>query len=175
MALAETVLHVKIAEFRVASAPAVFKISGLGSCVALTLYDQAGKRGGMAHILLPGPAPEPGAEQGTVSHNPNKYADRAIAALVEALAAQGSRAGGLVAKIAGGANMFSAADGLDKFSPLKPRVGERTVEAVKKRLAALAVPLVGEETGGGAGRNVSFELATGAMIIADSKGNTVKL
>ena len=173
--MSEIVLHVKIAEFKVAANPAVFRIVGLGSCVAVALYDPAGQSGGMAHILLPGPAPEPGTEEWTASRNPIKYADRAIAALVEALAAKGSRIQGLVAKIAGGANMFSAADGVDNFSPVKPRVGERNVEAVRKLLDSLAIPVRGEETGGSVGRNVSFDLATGAMIIADARGNTVRL
>ncbi len=173
--MSDTVLHVKIAEFRVAAAPAVFRIAGLGSCVALALYDQAGKRGGMAHILLPGPAPAAGAEEWSGSNNPHKYADRAIAALVQAMRDQGSRIEDLVAKIAGGANMFSTADGFDKFSPVKPRVGERNVEAVKKHLESLAVPLRGEDIGGGVGRNVTFDLATGDLIIADSRGNTIRL
>jgi chemotaxis protein CheD len=166
---------VKISEFRVASAPAIFKISGLGSCVALALYDPQRKRGGLAHILLPGPAPSPAGAGHDSGGNPYKYADQAIAALLEFLYREGRGRQDLFAKIAGGANMFGAPDGFDKLSPLKASIGERNVEAVKQHLSALGIPLAGEETGGSAGRSVTFDVSTGEMLITNANGQSRKI
>ena len=46
-------LRVKVADYAVASGNAVISTIGLGSCVAIMLYDGSSRIGGLAHILLP--------------------------------------------------------------------------------------------------------------------------
>jgi chemotaxis protein CheD len=172
MASSDGVLHVKISEFRVARAPAVLKISGLGSCVALALYDPASKLAGLAHVLLPGPAPDK-KTQPTPSAGRKffKYADQAIGALVEALRQEGVSLENLEAKITGGSKMFEGAVEFDKSSQPKPGIGERNVEAVKEHLARLSIPLRGEELGGNEGRTVMFDTVSGEFTITNSRGD----
>lgn len=168
--MSETEIRVRLSEFRVAPAPAVLKISGLGSCVAVALYDPGLKMGGLAHILLPGPAPgnRPFARFSSLS--PYKYADQALPALLAAMIREGSAPGRLTAVIAGGANMFSVPDEREDLLPLSPGVGKRNVVSVKEHLERLAIRLRGEDVGGGNGRTVTFDTATGRVEVVTFQG-----
>ena len=47
---------VRVADLKVGCREDVLLTVGLGSCVAIMLYDPTAKVGGLAHILLPSPA-----------------------------------------------------------------------------------------------------------------------
>jgi chemotaxis protein CheD len=66
----------------------------------------------------------------------------------------------LVAKIAGGANMFETS-----YQTLINSVGARNAKSARRTLGALDIPIVGEEVGGNRGRTVEFDLATGKMLV----------
>jgi chemotaxis protein CheD len=172
--LTEKVERVKISEFRVERAPVQLKISGLGSCVALAYYDPGFKIGGLAHILLPGPTPggEAGASQDA---HKSKYADQAVPALMAAMEQAGCSPRNIVAKIAGGSNMFQGPPGAEQEFPVKAGIGDRNVEAVKKLLHLMDIHLDGEDVGGYTGRSILFELDTGRLIITNLRGHKVVL
>lgn len=167
--MAEEVVRVRIAEYRVARAPALLKITGLGSCVALALHDPEQGLGGLAHVLLPGPEPE---RSETSRANHGKYADRAVELLLAAVIAKGGHRDRLVAVIAGGSTMFMAPEEWAEALPLPPGIGERNVAAVREQLRRLAIPLRGEDVGGRVGRTVSFEPATGRVMVATLNGGS---
>lgn len=123
----------------------------LGSCVAIMLYDKGKKIGGMAHSVLP----EAKNEKVT---DPGKYVNTAIPALITKLAVNGARTNKLIAKLAGGANMF-------KTSKNSINVGEKNVETAKRLLKQYNIPLVGEDTGGNRSRIVRFYLKTGDVEV----------
>lgn len=151
-----------------AKAPEVLKVFGLGSCVALSLYDPKKKVGGLAHILLPGPAPKKGKKI-SGDRPSGKYADRAVAELVRALKERGGDPGRMVAKMAGGATMFSPLEEKRGEIQAKSAVGERNVAAVKKQLKKLKIPIAGEDVGGGSGRTITFETLTGRFLVKSSR------
>ena len=66
----------------------------------------------------------------------------------------------LVAKIAGGAQMFAFQNKSDLV-----RVGERNVQASKKKLAEMKIPILAEDTGENFGRTVIFYPETGDYVI----------
>jgi len=169
--LAESVQRVRISEFKVDRTPARFKITGLGSCVALAFHDPEKRIGGLAHILLPGPAPKM-ARQDCLSkkNNVSKYADLAVGALLDAMIQAGSAKPNIVAKIVGGANMFAGPTITDEHSPVKPGIGERNVETVKKLLQALELPLAAEDVGGSMGRTILFETQNGQITVSSVRG-----
>lgn len=127
---------------------------GLGSCVGVVLYDEKTKICGMVHVMLP--------DSTTIAQNANtaKFADTGVAELLTKVVAAGASKARLVAKIAGGAQMFK----VNGNSP-SLRVGERNVEAVKKKLAELGIPIVAEDTGENFGRTVTFYPETGIYRI----------
>ena len=78
----------------------VIRSTPLGSCVAVIAYDKTKKTGGMAHIMLPGKSPtKDKAEE-------NKYAENAIANLLDALKSLGSNKANIDICLVGGANVL---------------------------------------------------------------------
>lgn len=146
--------RVGIAELRIAGAPEVLKAYGLGSCLAIALYDPERRIGGLVHSLLPQRRREDALD------TPPKYVDAAIHLMIEELGRAGADQQRLQAKIAGGANMFES-----EFVTLMNSIGVRNARAARETLLALGIPLVGEEVGGNRGRTVAFELATGRLLV----------
>jgi chemotaxis protein CheD len=145
---------VRIGELEVARAGAVLFSLGLGSCVALTLYDATARIGGLAHVMLPACAD---ARAGVT---PGRFASTAVGALIERIVESGGRADRITAKIAGGAAMFASVlpDG-------GRQLGRRNIAAVRAELVSAAIPLAGEDVGGEHGRSVFFHTSDGSLRV----------
>jgi chemotaxis protein CheD len=134
---------------------------GLGSCIALCMFDPISKVAGLAHVVLPGNDP---------TNSPNgKFAGNALPALMQAM----TRAGGPAdpkryqARLAGGAHVL-AIGGTGSL----PRIGDKNAEAVKAALAAASVQVVAEDVGGGKGRTVWFHPRDGGRIRVRTVGGS---
>lgn len=149
------IIKVGMADLNICVSPNGITTLGLGSCVGIALRDPNTKIGGLAHIMLP--------DSTTIRNNTNipKFADTGIEELVKRVVARGANRTRLVAKIAGGAQMFSFQGGNSEAT----RVGERNVEAVKKKLAEMRIPIIAEDTGKNFGRTVIFYPENGDFII----------
>ena len=147
-------IKVGMADLNVCVSPDRITTLGLVSCVGIALRDPVTKIGGLAHIMLP--------DSTTIRNNSNipKFADTGIEELVKQVTRKGANRSRLVAKIAGGAQMF----GFNSNSEMV-RVGERNVQATKKKLAELRIPILAEDTGKNFGRTVIFYPETGDFVI----------
>lgn len=157
-------VKVKMADLQVARRPDIIYTSGLGSCVGIALYDPMTGCGGMAHIMLPSYREGKGK-------NREKYADTALEILLDKMARNGVRRASLVAKIAGGAQMFSFPGG--GSSHLK--IGARNTQRVKELLKQEKIPLRGEDTGKNYGRTMELHTLNGIVLIKTVKGESRKL
>ena len=72
----------------------------------------------------------------------------------------GARPAGLIAKLAGGACMFSQNPRLDILN-----IGKQNVEAVHKVLKEWRIPIVSEDVGNTYGRTIEFDTVTGELLI----------
>ncbi|WP_018132537.1 chemotaxis protein CheD [Effusibacillus pohliae] len=147
------IIKVGMADMNVACSPDVLRTVGLGSCVGVAIIDLSCKVAGLAHIMLP-------AAGRLDVENPAKYADTAVPLLVQKMQQQGACLNRMIAKLAGGAQMFTNLNQSDLI-----RVGPRNVEAVKTVLDQLRIPVRGEDTGGNAGRTIDFSAADGSLTI----------
>lgn len=147
-------IKVGMADLNVCVSPDSITTLGLGSCVGIALRDPISKIGGLAHIMLP--------DSTVIRNNTNipKFADTGIDELVKQVTRKGANRARLVAKIAGGAQMFGFGSNSDTV-----RVGERNVQATKKKLAQLKIPIMAEDTGKNFGRTVIFFPETGDFVI----------
>lgn len=147
-------IKVGMADLNICQAPQGITTLGLGSCVGIALRDPSKPYGGLAHIMLP--------DSTAIRNNTNlpKFADTGIEELVRRLAEKGCSKTRLVAKIAGGAQMFSF-QGNDTLM----RVGDRNVEAVIKKLNELKIPILAQDTGDSYGRTVIFYPENGNFVI----------
>jgi chemotaxis protein CheD len=148
-------IKVGIAQWRVAKAPYRLVTLGLGSCVGVAVYDATSRVGGLAHVMLPD------SRQFPPGQNPAKFADTALPALVEEMVRQGAARARLVAKLAGGAQMFN----FDQHSSPILNIGQRNVAAVKEALKKLGITVAGEDTGGSVGRTMILDAASGVVYI----------
>jgi chemotaxis protein CheD len=147
-------LLVRVADLRVGVADDVLVTQGLGSCVAILLYDAEARVGGMAHVLLPSPA------LSRIDANPAKFPQSAVPRLLELMTADGAQAGRVSARLAGGASMFAAL-----ATPGTVHMGERNLVAARQVLRTLGVPLVGEAVGGDFGRTVRLSVNDGSVEV----------
>ena len=156
------IIKVGMADLKVVKSPDGVTTLGLGSCVGIAVRDPVTKIGGLAHIMLP--------DSTAIRNNANipKFADTGIEELVKQIVALGANRARLVAKIAGGAQMFAFTTNNDML-----RVGERNVEATKRKLAQLGIPILAEDTGLTYGRTIEFFPENGNLIIK-AVGKAVK-
>ncbi len=157
------IIKVGMADLKVVKSPDGVTTLGLGSCVGIAIRDPITKIGGLAHIMLP--------DSTAIRNNANipKFADTGIEELVRQIVALGANRARLVAKIAGGAQMFNFSSKSDMI-----RVGDRNVAASKQKLAELKIPILAEDTGNSYGRTVIFWPETGDFVIrAVGKSETV--
>lgn len=152
-----TTITVGIADLKVGKGDDVLVTYALGSCVGICLYDAEKKIAGLAHIMLPLSKDAAAASKAT-PENRRRYADTGITELIQEMSFAGASTKNLIAKIAGGAQMFSSSSAV--FN-----IGERNVEAVKKMLAAYRIKIIAEETGLNYGRTVFFHADTGIMEV----------
>lgn len=148
------IIKVGMADLEAAKAPDCLMTSGLGSCVGICLYDPIAKIGGLAHIMLPN------SKQAKNADNKAKFADTAIPVLLEKMLDMGAGRRRLVAKIAGGAQMFNFAGATDVM-----RIGDRNAEAVVERLKEERIPIIYQDTGGHSGRTIKLFLEDGKLSI----------
>ena len=148
------VIKVGMADLKVCVSPDKVTTLGLGSCVGIAIRDPQTGIGGLAHIMLP--------DSTQIKENSNiaKFADTGIEELVRCIVNAGGARSRLVAKIAGGAQMFA----FQNKSNLA-RVGERNVEATKAKLKELGIPILAQDTGENYGRTVVFSPENGEFVI----------
>ena len=174
-------IAVEMGEGAVTRAPRTISSQGLGSCVAIALYDTQRKIGGLAHIMLPNssglpneksqvqnpkseiensPIQNPIPPCGTKIQNEILHsAEIAIPCLLERLHNWGAMRQNIVAKMVGGARMFS------NYENGGPSIGEQNIMSIKEILRREGIPLIGVDIGGHHGRNVELHLESGKVIV----------
>lgn len=146
--------RVCVGDFRVAGAGERLVIHGLGSCVAVLLHDPTARLSALGHVLLPKP-PSPDAPGA-----PGRFASTAVPAMVKAMDRRGGDPSRLLAKVAGGSQMFQ----YERAAEQDP-VGTRNLQAALRILERLGIPVTARDTGGSYGRTVTVDGASGRMEV----------
>jgi chemotaxis protein CheD len=136
----------------VVSAPERLRALGVGSCLAVSLWDRARCRGALAHVPLP--------RRETESDPPQQFVDSALRLMAEELGRAGSPARDLEAKAAGGASLLRG----NEPSRALP-IALRNIETLHEILAELGVPLVASDLGGHTARSIEFDPASGQLSV----------
>lgn len=147
-------VFVNMGEIHVLQGTGILTTVGLGSCVGVTLYDQQAKVGAMAHVFLS--ESQPTRDPNAI---PGKYADTAIPELIRVMVRNGAQRRRLVAKIAGGAHLFSNITG-NRIS-----VGDKNIAAVIEHLQNEKIPLKGKDVAGNKGRKMRLYVESGNVVV----------
>jgi chemotaxis protein CheD len=157
-------LHVNIAEIKVAHNPSELICLGLGSCIAIVLYDPKRKIGGLAHVMLPHNRKKENSD------HPGKFADTAVKELIKNMQKLGANIKQIHAKIFGGANMFSSINYSNKKS-----IGELNTLAVIEELKQFGIPILAQDVGGNSGRSIYFSTVDGLVVMKNIKEGIKKI
>ncbi len=150
----DNVIKVGMADLQSSKHPCILTTLGLGSCVGIALYDPQRKIAGLAHVMLPS------SLQARNNTNIAKFADTAIVKLVDDMCRLGANKACIVAKLAGGAQMFSFGDTSEMM-----RIGWRNVVSAKESLGKMKIPILAEDTGGNFGRTIELSSRDGKLLI----------
>lgn len=154
MATNETGISVSLGEIRsVHKSSEVLVAFGLGSCVAICLWEPVIELALMAHVVLP-------ASGGRNDVNPGKFADLALPRMVDQVRSLGGRSERLVVRIAGGASVLAMPG-----APPLLQVGDRNVEAVLAVAERLRLHVSARDVGGVRGRTVRLAGASGDVYV----------
>lgn len=137
---------------------------GLGSCVGLIFIDRFAKVGGMAHIMLPQ------APAVVEMKHKAKYGNLAFEELLKMMRQAGANPARMVAKMAGGAHMFSSAMDNDVM-----KVGQRNIEIVHRLLKENHIMLTAEDVGGTVGRTITLDCQSGDLLVRTAYPKTQKI
>ena len=122
---------------------------GLGSCIALAVWDPRAKVGGLAHFMLP---------SGPVNNaSPVKFIDTGLDTFLQAIEAKGAVLTRSTLKAAGAAAMLTIGSGL--------AIGKRNSETMEAALTARGLKLAATALVGTAGRTVQLEVGDGRFLI----------
>ena len=143
-------IEVKLGDIALAKNGDNLTASGIGSCLAITLYAPKLKIGALAHAML---HHSRAAGQGS---RDTKYIDTAIDEMLKKMLTYGAKKQDIEAKIVGGANMFSIFDS---------DIGKQNVLSAKEKLKKEGIKIAGECVGGSIGRSVEFCIATGIATV----------
>jgi chemotaxis protein CheD len=148
------VVSVAIGQWAVAMAPAKIRTL-LGSCVGVILHDRVARLGALAHIVLPD-------SRGATDH-PGKFADTAIPAMICEIERkfQLKSNGRLVAKLVGGASMFTTSGSANSAL----NIGLMNQEAVERILGDLRIPIMARDLGGASGRHLTLDITSGIVAV----------
>lgn len=148
------ITKVGMADLRAVAYPNALTTLGLGSCVGVALFDKTSRVIGLAHVMLPS------SHQTKNNLNVAKFADTAIVKLIEEMVTLGANKKHIVAKIAGGAQMFALTQSSDLM-----KIGLRNTQACKEKLSELNIPLLAEDTGGNFGRTIELYAEDGRLMV----------
>jgi len=136
----------------------------VGSCVAICIYDEAKKIGGMAHVMLPKNITTKSTKD---TKQEGKFADEAIDVIIEKLNNISTDLK-LQAKIAGGAKIFSHESETGSLN-----IGNKNIIGIRLMLQEKKIPLVSQLVGAKNGRWVTFHCDTQKVIVKDKEGEKI--
>ena len=145
-----------LGELSIAAGPEdILVAQGLGSCIGIAAYEHSKRLALLAHVMLPGPAPDAARPD-----QPARFADLAVQTIVDLIKQRGVSQRSLVVKVTGGAQVIKIVGAEDRL-----KIGQRNIAAVHAALARHGLRVTGEDTGGTSGRTLTLYAADGRTTV----------
>ena len=158
-----TLVVVDIADMQVATGPTdVLVTYGLGSCIAVCVWDPTKSVGGMVHYMLPLSKGNPAKAEA----KPAMFGDTGIPMLFRAMYDLGCRREDLIIKVAGGGSIL---DNEGFFN-----IGNRNHTIARKLLWKNGFMVTAEDVGGTKSRTVRLRVSDGYCVV-QSRGEELEL
>ncbi|AQQ69782.1 Chemoreceptor glutamine deamidase CheD [Limihaloglobus sulfuriphilus] len=145
----QNIIDVNTGDVKVSCGGEVLRSLALGSCIAVVAYDPASGAGGIAHIMLPGMAPENARLSGTF------YAEDAISNMLELFSEAGTDTGNLEVFLVGAANVLKRHD---------DTICEANINSVLKIMDEKGINVVSSFLGGTERKRVYLDTSSGSVF-----------
>ena len=142
------IIYAMTGEVKAGNKNTILKSSAIGSCIAITAYNKQNQIGALAHIMLPGKAPE------NRNIKKTRYASNAIDELINILELNGVNNNEIEVCIAGGANVLKRKDDY---------IGQDIIKSVEEILKKRKINIMARSLGGSQRRSVSLDVETGCV------------
>jgi chemotaxis protein CheD len=141
------VIDVNTGEVIVSDENVVLRSVALGSCIAIAAYHPTKKIGAMAHVMLPGRAPEKAEEK-------TKYAANGIQEMIERMTGAGADRDDIQVCLVGAGNVLGKKD---------DTICKDNIESTKKLLEGEHITVRGTVLGGKERKGVFLDVETGRV------------
>lgn len=150
-------VHLSAGQLLVSREPQIV-VTVLGSCVAVTMKDPHTGIAAICHAMLPHPRPNDTPAPGDPIRF--RFVSHAVPAMLAAFRRAGVDPRRIQVKLFGGGNVIArgAAPGAGQL------VGASNVAAARQQLEVAGLQISAENTGGGHGRKLLFNTATGEVL-----------
>lgn len=128
----------------------------LGSCISVVLYDGSKQQAGLNHFLLPKIGTAINSE--LVVEKSARYGLYAMEVLINEMMKMGSEKSALIAKVFGGASMFTPSD-------IAKGIGYTNTQFALNFLSKEGIPIIASNTGDNSGRKIYLFPRTGKVLM----------
>ncbi len=150
------IVDISTGEIVVGAKGTMLRSIAIGSCIVIAAYDSKNNIGAMAHIMLPGRAPEK-------SQQKTKYAADAIDEMINRMTQRGAKKCNIEVCLIGGANILQKQD---------DTVCEANIKSVTQLLKKKRIPIRADVLGGTERKGVLMDTDSGS--ISHTEGNSEK-
>jgi len=144
----DKILYVLTGEVKTGSNEEILRSSAIGSCIVIVVYDLKLKIGGMAHIMLPGTAPE------NTKYDKTRYANNAVSDLIIKMKAKGAKIENIEFCVVGGANVLKREN---------DTIAQNNVNKVLDLLKKQNFKIKAKSVGGTERRSATLNIKTGKL------------
>jgi len=148
---AQKILDVNTGEVKAAVEKGILRSVGIGSCVVVAAYNLREKIGGMAHIMLPGVAPQQSLEK-------TKYAFDGIEQLLNQMFETGAGTDEIEVCLVGAGNVLKKED---------DTICEANIESVTQILKGKNISVMASVLGGTKRKSVFMDVEDGSISYAE--------
>ncbi len=133
----------------------VIKTYGLGSCIAVIVYNRRRRYAGLLHVVYPDSA----GNETRANNQPAYYVNTGVPLFLKKMGLPGNgNKRDVLVRLAGGANVM---DTQGRFN-----IGKRNTLAVKRELWKVGLGVYSEDIGGTISRTTWIDVSTGEMTIS---------
>jgi len=150
----EKVIDVNTGEVKVGKVDVVLRSIAIGSCIVIAAYDGRNKTGGMAHIMLPGEAPEKESEK-------TKYAYNAVEMLINLMIQKGSKIEDIEVCLVGGGNVLKKK---------RDSICKDNIDSTTALLAEKQIPVRKTVLGGTTRKGIFLDVENGIFTYTEGNG-----
>jgi chemotaxis protein CheD len=159
-------INISMGELMVSRDPSdILACIGLGSCIAVCIWDPVIRLGGVAHMLLPSSRHK---NENLIS--PAKYIDTGVPHLINRMVKNGSTRNNMIVKITGGARMLNIPGEQNVLD-----IGQKNIAEIKAAMSREKLNIAAADLGGQSGRTLQLFIDSGRILVRNMSGKVAEL